>query len=242
MKRTDKHDPAKEFDKLFETLTYRHNKWEVWEDFVIMSACSVSNGMSKNQFERREKLYLRTIGKYKKDEQQIFPQLFAETVLALEENPDQDFLGKIYMSAGLGDNNRGQVFTPYNICQMMAEMIMGNLAAEAKEKGFVTVSDPTCGAGALLIAAANKAKRDFEKDGLNFQNHILMYAQDIDMTVALMCYIQLSLLGIAGVVKIGNSLTEPITYGDDLKNYWFTPIYCTGVWEARRMINRVKQL
>ena len=36
-----------------------------------------------------------------------------------------------------------------------------------------------------------------------------------------MCYIQLSLLGIAGYFKVGNSLTKPMTMADDLKNYWF---------------------
>ena len=46
---------------------------------------------------------------------------------------------------------------------------------------------------------------------INYQNHVLVAAQDIDMTVALMCYIQLSLLGVAGYVKIGNSITDPIT-------------------------------
>lgn len=241
MARSEKHDPGREFDKLLDDLTYSHNKFEVWEDFVIMTACALSNGVSKNEYDKREKLYLRTVSKYKKAEAEKFPLLLAETVLALEENPEQDFLGRRYMLAGLSANS-GQVFTPYNICDMMAEIILGNLSSEIKEKGFITVSDPTCGAGALLIAAANVARRKLEKEKQNFQNHILLYAQDIDMTVALMCYIQLSLLGVAGVVKIGNSLTEPITDGDNLKNYWFTPMYCSGVWAARRMINKIKHL
>lgn len=61
-----------------------------------------------------------------------------------------------------------------------------------------------------MIAAANVARNDIEKAGFNFQNHILFSAQDIEETVALMCYIQLSLLGVAGFVKVGNSLTDPI--------------------------------
>jgi len=74
-----------------------------------------------------------------------------------------------------------------------------------------------------------------EKTNLNYQNHLLVVAQDIDETVALMCYIQLSLLGVAGYVKVGNSLTEPMTDNDDKENYWFTPMYFSNVWVLRRI-------
>lgn len=74
-----------------------------------------------------------------------------------------------------------------------------------------------------------------EKANLNYQNHLLVVAQDIDETVALMCYIQLSLLGVAGYVKVGNSLTEPMTDNDNKENYWFTPMYYSNVWVLRRI-------
>lgn len=69
----------------------------------------------------------------------------------------------------------------------------------------------------------------------DFVNHLLVVAQDIDETVALMCYIQLSLLGVAGYVKVGNSLTEPMTGNDNKENYWFTPMYFSNVWVLRRI-------
>lgn len=75
---------------------------------------------------------------------------------------------------------------------------------------------------------------------MNYQNHVLVVAQDIDETVALMCYIQLSLLGVAGYVKVGNSLTEPMVSGDTTKNYWFTPMYFANVWTARRMLQNTR--
>ena len=58
------------------------------------------------------------------------------------------------------------------------------------------------------------------------------------MTVALMCYIQLSLLGVAGYVKIGNSITDPITDKDSYENYWFTPMYFSPVWTMRRLFGK----
>jgi hypothetical protein len=80
-----------------------------------------------------------------------------------------------------------------------------------------------------------RPEKQLEKANLNHQNHLLVVAQDIDETVALMCYIQLSLLGVAGYVKVGNSLTEPMTDNDDKENYWFTPMYFSNVWVLRRI-------
>ena len=51
-----------------------------------------------------------------------------------------------------------------------------------------------------------------------------------------MCYIQLSLLGVAGYIKIANTLTEPMDSKDTLEKYWFTPIYFSGVWTVRRLL------
>ena len=77
---------------------------------------------------------------------------------------------------------------------------------------------------------------------MNFQNHVLVVGQDIDFTVAMMCYIQLSLLGVAGYIKVGNSLTEPMTTDDTTKNYWFTPMYLSTVLRTRRMLQKVDSI
>lgn len=50
-----------------------------------------------------------------------------------------------------------------------------------------------------------------------------------------MCYIQLSLLGVAAYIKVGNTFTEPMCSKDTLENYWFTPMYCSEVWTIRRL-------
>lgn len=227
-------NPEKEFLRVFKQLTYRHNTWTVWNDFVTMFACALSNPVDKEHYDEREELYLQIIKRYSKQEQPLFSELVAHTVMALEENPEQDFLGGIFMSLNLGNEHKGQIFTPYHVCVLMAEITMGNVVEEVKEKGFISINDPCCGAGATLIAGIHAARKKLEKAGMNFQNHLLIAAQDIDMTVALMCYIQLSLLGVAGYVKIGNSLTEPMTENDSKENYWYTPMYFSQVWTLRR--------
>lgn len=57
-----------------------------------------------------------------------------------------------------------------------------------------------------------------------------------------MCYIQLSLHGVAGHVKVGNALVEPVATTDYFENYWFTPMYFSDVWRTRRTIAAFKDL
>lgn len=242
-KKIEKLDARKEFLKAFNRLTYRHRAWDIWRDFITMFACSISNPLDKTNYDEREKMYMKTIRKYNKQEQAIFPELAAHTVMALEENPEQDFLGGIFMELNLGNGSHGQFFTPYHVCDLMAKVAMGDgVIKEVKEKGYITINDSCCGAGATLIAGIHEARRQLEKENLNFQNHVLIVAQDIDMTVALMCYIQISLLGVAGFVKVGNTFTEPICDGDSTENYWFTPMYFSDTWRMRRAFHKMDEL
>lgn len=228
-------DSKKEFLRVFNQLSNRHRSWDVWRDFIVMYACALSNPVDKQHYDEREALYLRTIKKYNKQEQPLFSELAAHTVMALEENPEQDFLGSIFMSLNLGNQHNGQFFTPYHVCELMAEVSMWDSVLKIEKEGYITINDPCCGAGATLIAGVHAAKKRLEKAGYNYQNHVFVVAQDIDMTVALMCYIQLSLLGVAGYIKVGNSLTDPITTNDSTENYWYTPMYFFPAWSMRRI-------
>lgn len=242
-KKIEPQDARKEFLRVFKQLTYRHRAWDIWRDFIVMFACSISNPLDKSHYEEREKRYLKIIKKYNKQEQNLFPELVAHTVMALEENPEQDFLGGIFMELNLGNGSNGQFFTPYHVCDLMAKITMNeNVIQEVNKKGYITINDSCCGAGATLIAGIHEAKRQLEKENLNYQNHVLVVAQDIDETVALMCYIQLSLLGVAAYIKIGNTFTEPITPDDTTENYWFTPIYFSDVWVTRRLVRKMDDL
>lgn len=143
---------------------------------------------------------------------------------------------KRYNKLGLNSKEHEQIFTPYHVCELMAEITMEDIVEKVKKDGYITLNDPCCGAGATLIAGIHAARKRLEKANLNYQNHILVAAQDIDMVVALMCYIQLSLLGVAAYIKVGNSLTEPMTENDSLDNYWFTMMYFSDIWSMRRLL------
>lgn len=227
---TSKTDWRKRFMDAFRPLTYRHQSWRVWSDFVEISACAIANRVDEGNYEARERRYLEIMKTYERKELDQFPKLLAILVQALDEDQEQDFLGQLFMSLELGNHWRGQFFTPYNVCKAMAEMQVGDLTEQVERKGFISVNDPACGAGATLIAFANAAKAR----GINYQNHVLFVAQDVDQTAALMCYLQLSLLGCSGYVIVGNTLTM------ETREVWYTPMWFSGVWQWRRMFHNLK--
>lgn len=226
-------DWRKEFLSSFRRLTYHHQSWRVWSDFVEMAACAISNRVDRANYDTREKRYMEIIRLYDRAEIEELPKLLACVAGALEENPRQDFLGTVFQELELSNHWKGQFFTPYHVCELMAELQAGDIAEKVQEKGYVTVNDPACGAGALLIAFANVAKAR----RVNFQQQVLFVAQDIDPTAAHMCYIQLSLLGCPGYVIVGDTLSRPGLHPEN--EVWYTPMWFADVWRLRRMVDRM---
>lgn len=230
--------------KLLRSLEGRYMLWNIWQDFIQLFAISISNVFPGPHREAREKRYLGIAKKYSKEELDKFAELMAQVVIGMEGNPDQDFLGELFMAMELGSNWHGQFFTPYDLCRAMAAIeFSGNIVkAQIEEKGFIGVSDPACGAGALLIAFANECNRAH----VNYQQHCLFVAQDIDELAAMMCYIQLSLMGCPGYVIVGDTLAHPALFYDDRallpvdgQNVWTTPMMYSDTWQIRQIAARM---
>jgi type I restriction-modification system DNA methylase subunit len=182
---------------------------------------------------------MRCIQQYNPEDLDLFAEMITITVVALDENPEQDFLGDIFEELNLHNVRVGQFFTPYSVACLMAAINTLNLKEEIEKKGVISVNDCCCGAGCMLIAFANEVR----KSGINYQQHVLFVAQDISMTIALMCYIQLSLLGCAGYVKVGDSLVAPLVENEELtENIWITPMYFCEVWVLRRNLAQIMKL
>lgn len=222
----EKRDYKKEFCTLMDKFAFRYSRWQVWNDFLSLSAISMANVMPTPEKEEREEKYCSIINSYRKEEQEIFPQMLNLVVLALSDNPEQDFLGSLYHYLELHQEQKGQFFTPYHICEFMSEIQFSETEVDEvlKEKSYISVSDPACGAGAMLIAFANVAR----KHGINYQEQVLFVAQDIDRTAAMMCYIQMSLLGCPAIVAIGDSLVKPFPHPDN--EVWCTLFYYLNQW------------
>ena len=205
-------EDQKQFINDFNKLAERHSSWDIWCDFVTMTAISFSNSVEHRSEvkEKREEEYNRTAAKYNESEIEMMRKLLTDTVDALEGDPNQDFLGTIYMKLDLGNRQRGQVFTPFHIAELMAMMIMcGHIPGEIVEQGFSTLHDCCCGAGCLLIAGASVCRNNLN---VNYQQKVLFTAQDIDPIVAKACYIQLTLLGCPGYVVIGDAYKSSGSY------------------------------
>ncbi len=227
----------KEFLDVFSRLCCSRSSWQVWADLISAIACTLSNvtDRSPEHFEKREKEYAQCIERLGSAEAPA--RILGIIVMALENNPEQDFLGKMYMDLKLFNHWKGQFFTPYCICRMMSRFATDNADRQIEEQGYISICDPACGAGATLIAVANTLKRS----RYNFQNHVIFVGQDVDRVVAQMCYIQLSLLGCAGYICVGNSFSSPLTGSvlfpreNEGQEMWYMPMFHSDVWQWRKI-------
>ena len=241
VKITIKNETEKQFVGIFDSLCRYQSSWKVWSDFIEVSAIALANACDKSSIrDKREKRYLDIMASYERSEGEKFSDLYALLVMALTENPEQDFLGGMFMQLNLGNHWKGQFFTAYSVSRMMAEMQAETTINSINEKGWTSVHDCACGAGALLIAVRNTMMLK----NIDWSSKALFVAQDIDQIAGLMCYIQLSLLGCAGYVVIGDTLSKPVTgtllhpKADDI---WFMPtLYMNPVWVWRMVIERIE--
>lgn len=202
-----------------ETARYRH-RYEVFKDFVTMAACAIHNGLHKDQV--REDEYLTIIQRYEPDDQQLFPELLGQLVVMLDEEP-RDVLGPLYLELELGNKDTGQFFTPPALSELMARMTFGDELNKLDSQPFLTVQEPACGAGGMVLALV-KTLIETEHDP---SNRLWVQCIDVDRTAALMCYIQLSLWHVPAQVVVGNTLTL------ETREAWYTPAHHLGLWDAR---------
>lgn len=232
-------ESQKNIVKTMNSLVGKYSRWEIWQDFIIMSAISIANVFDGPYRQRREEQYLERAKRYSPAEREVFARMLFEVVAEMEREPDQDFLGELFMALDLSNEWKGQFFTPYSVCRMMAAMTYGeDLQEKIKRNGWVSVNDPACGAGALLLAFANECRRQH----VNYQTSVLFVAQDIDYLAGMMCYIQMSLFGCPGYVVIDDTIIHPSVSHDgrgllpvDGPQVWYTPFYYRDIWRWRRI-------
>ncbi|EBA8055334.1 DUF1738 domain-containing protein [Salmonella enterica] len=229
--RRGKNNPhVQRFVSLFNQTAPCENRWQVFSDFVHMAACSLFNAVHRD--EAFEADYMQRVARYSAEDAHNMSRLLAEVIQGLEFCPT-DFLGQIFMNLELGNARHGQFFTPYSVSYTMARMTLsdGLSVLTSGERDFITVSDPACGAGGMIVAMAEAML----EAGFNPQKQMVAYCVDIDPVAAMMCYIQLSLMGIPAIVATGNSLTV------DIKREMATPMFVLGHWHHRWQAGQARQ-
>lgn len=186
----------------------------VYTTFLEITATCISAQMDSANASEREKRYEEIASKMKPETLYSYARMFALLYLATREHEDDpcDILGDIYHELRLNNEWNGQYFTPDHICRLMAQIVRP--VDEYPEKdGPITINEPTCGSGTMIIGAVWAMKQK----GFDYRHKSFFVAQDIDIRCVWMAYIQLSLYGIPAVVIHGNTLTM------DEWSRWYTP-------------------
>ncbi|MBM5458551.1 N-6 DNA methylase [Pseudomonas sp. P66] len=196
----------------------------VFTDFVEMAAIAIRNAYDHTGREEREALYLKLLHKYKPEDRHRFSELLQQLVQALHEEP-ADILGELYMTLGVASAARGQFFTPPSISNLLAQLAMDTdrIHQDVARRGFITLSEPSCGSGAMVISFAHK----MQDLGINFQQHLHVTLVDLDLRAVHMAFIQLSLLHIPAIVVHGNTLTVQEF------DHWHTPAHGMGLFGVK---------
>ncbi|MCI8915016.1 MAG: SAM-dependent DNA methyltransferase [Lawsonibacter sp.] len=187
-------------------LSHKHNILNVFNDFLSMAAYSISNSVSFNQ--ALENQYLNIINKYEKDEQDLFPKMFASLINSLNPEEFNDVLGTIFEELELQNKFKGQFFTPQHICDLMNEITLNKdeVIKAIDTRGYFSMSEPACGSGRLVYSLL----KFMHDNNINFHKNVYIEATDVSNLCAYMTYIQLSLYGANAKVICGNTLTNEV--------------------------------
>lgn len=199
----NKNNKIKRITEIINDLGRKYSRSEIFADWVKMMALSIVNSTcfyKDSTYEKREKEYLAIAKKYDEETFSCFSEMFALLVIAMEKEM-KDILGEIYMNLGLGKKGSGQVFTPFHVAGLMANLM---LTEDISPKKPYTMSEPTFGSGVMVIALAKIMK----ERGINYIQCLRVVAQDIDWTAVYMTFVQLSLYGIDAVVIQGDALDQ----------------------------------
>lgn len=222
--------------KSLQGLVGRRSLWEVWRDWIEMMALSLSQAVDRRSsvWEHREQTYLRAAANYDADEMRVMSEMLAQLVLVFEEGGPDDVLGKMFQELELASKWNGQFFTPMSVATLMAHMSLSGVGEKIEQKGFVTISDPAIGAGALPIGAL-LAMLEMGHTPRN----MVVFGQDVDLKAVYMSYVQLTLLGVPAVLFCANTLSRPMMdadwlgLGDQPLSVWYTAPFILDGWRAR---------
>lgn len=199
------HPNVKEFLRVMRGIDRSKTQTEVFRDFCEFSFCALAKTTAPT-LERAEALeaqYMQAVARYRdKDDVRKMPELFALAAAALQAG-GCDFLGEVAGEIGALDAGLGQFFTPYEVSRLNAEIIMADAPALIASRKFLTVQEPAAGAGGMVIAAADC----LERHGLDLATCLWFEAAELNLSTYRMCYVQLSLRGLAGIVRHQNTLT-----------------------------------
>lgn len=214
--------------KAIKNMSSSRQTYQVFQDWLELSAISISNSVDWTHSTEREEQYLQIIKRYTSEERKQLTEILALLIrdMTAEVNCGSpcDILGEVFHGLELHNKYHGQFFTPFHICEFMGQIVIDDSLKEVVEKqGYVSVCEPCVGSGGMVIGFAAAMK----KNNFNYQQDLCVTACDIDLKCVHMAYLQLSLYGIPAIIIHGNSLSM------EEWSKWYTPAYMIGMWALR---------
>ncbi len=199
----------------------------VFADFCRITACCLA-------MQTREDEYLQAIKGYSKEELNQLARAMAGLIDEMNGNPFADVLGPFYTETitSADQQARGEFYTPNSVSTMMAKMTLDPEAIKAGGRP-VTVCDPCCGSGGMVLACAQPLAPDHV-------DLLRVTLQDINPVACDMAYINTTLWGIPAEIILGNTLAVEVF------SRW-TNIHWHRVGEPQRrqgirMLNAIKEV
>lgn len=195
---------GKEIWKELEKACYRHETSRVftdWLDMALNAYLSLTDNMGPGIFSKLatnsltgkyEERYLEIAGRYSKGEpgKRSIDYMNNAWVLLVKktEEVQEDVLGEIYMDR-ITFGESGQFFTPSALCELMAQIVMGDDAPENP-----SINDCACGSGGTLIKAGMKSPGS------------ILYGQDVDRRCCMMTVLNMYLFDFNSEITQGDTL------------------------------------
>lgn len=174
---------------------------KVFYDFIEMMALEIAIKTGHANIEER---FNKTKSQYREEYLLHYNNFKTLVIKEFQDNRFQDVFGVLFHELELHNNFKGQFFTPYSVSQAIAKMSITE--SDLQKQDFLLMNEPACGSGGMIIAASQVV----EELKYNYAEKLIWIAQDIDLHCVYMCFIQLTLTGVAAIIRHSNSLSVEV--------------------------------
>lgn len=203
--------------KDIDSCTYHVDKHKFVSDLFECGAIAISNAVDLTQKDEREERYMQIINNYKPRNKKALRRYspksmhcslpwFTTTVISTTTSVRS--LCAVTSATKPQDSSLHRI-TSRNLWRIL------------------TVSDPCCGGGGMLIAALDV----LHSFGVNYARNCFMEGSDVDLRCVHMTYLQLALAGVPAIVRHQNTLTR------ECWSVWYTPAYLFQYLRFRKFDN-----
>ncbi|RAP51105.1 MAG: hypothetical protein BZ138_05855 [Methanosphaera sp. rholeuAM270] len=197
----------KEWNTTFDRLRYKYETHAIFRDWLDFAVDQFTIPSFEPSFK---------YGRYKKEELQLFQELFEAWIQSmdreLETRDYYDFLGEWWENdQNMTNKFRAQFFTPIDVCRLMCELTLADMG---DCDDVLCMNDPTCGSGRFAIVHHHYRPQD------------KFMLQDLDEYACKMAVLNMVLHGMTGVVSYMNTLTREVFACWQVRTDYLFPIPC----------------